>query len=874
MQAPSTPTPLHRTVHKVPSRKSLFLGQQQNSSSFYTSTSKSNYGSNTRSNSYLRLFIGALAITASKTSVLDDPRHLGGGIGWLVLGLWSSRIIGQLGQFIGDSRRKSKDGKISANNSIQLSIALAIQSVAFFTSLQHIGPLRLIIIAYMSSMVGSVSLTDINSLAPILPILFSSIYIIGQAATQNVTSLVGTIVFAATTFLADQYLSDISQIKTRYEDKDKSNNDKGLWHCLISTAVSSMIVFGLYQMNIIPIPLPISTIPGQRFASFITGLLVRYIPFPFASSTSTTTSSSAPGSVLQLKTNRDRILFICTIPVLQFFALHPIPTSIDLLVLLPLALFSTIMASGKKIGKKDRISPWGFTNKSLSTARSSWSFMSLLPAKWRPHLQTILNTPTSSKIFYFLLLNLAYMFVQMVYGVATNSLGLISDAIHMLFDCFGIAVGLWASVAATWKPDGRYTFGYSRVETLSGFANGCFLILISIFIIFEGIQRVLDPPEMETQQLLLVSAVGLGINLFGMWATGGHHHHGHSHGHDHGHGHSHAHSHGHSHIPVNEKKADHRHGHVHDHDHHRSESQGTSASTRPQRTLAKRRSSGYLRSHAQQDAHAHANAHNHDAHQHETCNGHGHDGHDHHHHDHEKSHTDSHTHHDHSHSHSHNHDDDHHHDHSLSHSHSHDDHGHGHDHAHSHNMRGVFLHVLADTLGSVGVIVSTILIKYTGWTGFDPIASLFIAVLIMASVIPLVIDSGKVLCLDVGSDKEEEIRNALSELKSIDGVANYASPRFWPRCEGELIGSIHIQLSISPSSFDPSKSYTPYLGGNNNQSHNQKQKDKDLIYVNSEKVLNRVDKLLKKKIRGLSELIIQIEGGAEEKGFCNCMTGR
>lgn len=42
----------------------------------------------------------------------------------------------------------------------------------------------------------------------------------------------------------------------------------------------------------------------------------------------------------------------------------------------------------------------------------------------------------------------------------------------MLFDCLGIGVGLWASVAATWKPDGQYTFGYTRVETLSGFANG------------------------------------------------------------------------------------------------------------------------------------------------------------------------------------------------------------------------------------------------------------------------------------------------------------------------------------------------------------------------------------------------------------------
>lgn len=77
---------------------------------------------------------------------------------------------------------------------------------------------------------------------------------------------------------------------------------------------------------------------------------------------------------------------------------------------------------------------------------------------------------------------------------------------------------------------------------------------------------------------------------------------------------------------------------------------------------------------------------------------------------------------------------------------------------------------LQDTLGSVGVIISTILIRLTGWTGFDPLASLFIALLIMASVIPLVIDSGKVLCLDVGSDSEAQIRAALAEVSLPGGV--------------------------------------------------------------------------------------------------------
>ncbi|KAG8694772.1 putative zinc transporter msc2, partial [Ceratobasidium sp. 394] len=56
----------------------------------------------------------------------------------------------------------------------------------------------------------------------------------------------------------------------------------------------------------------------------------------------------------------------------------------------------------------------------------------------RSYLKTILANPESRKIFYFLMLNLCYMLVQMLYGVWTNSLGLISDAIHMAFDCMAI----------------------------------------------------------------------------------------------------------------------------------------------------------------------------------------------------------------------------------------------------------------------------------------------------------------------------------------------------------------------------------------------------------------------------------------------------
>ena len=65
----------------------------------------------------------------------------------------------------------------------------------------------------------------------------------------------------------------------------------------------------------------------------------------------------------------------------------------------------------------------------------------------------------------------------------------------------------------------------------------------------------------------------------------------------------------------------------------------------------------------------------------------------------------------------------------------------------------------------MGVIISTLLIQFYGWTGFDPIASLFIAILIAASVIPLVMDTGKVLALDV-AERDVDIQHALTEVFS------------------------------------------------------------------------------------------------------------
>lgn len=132
------------------------------------------------------------------------------------------------------------------------------------------------------------------------------------------------------------------------------------------------------------------------------------------------------------------------------------------------------------------------------------------------------------------------------------------------------------------------------------------------------------------------------------------------------------------------------------------------------------------------------------------------------------------------------------HDHGHGHGHHHHGHDHGHGHGHNANMQGVFLHIMADTLGSAGVIVSTLLIQWFGWTGFDPIASLFIAVLIVMSVIPLIKQSASVLMLELSDHVVNQVEGTLEEVKRLDGVTGVEACRFWPNEAETVVGSIHV----------------------------------------------------------------------------------
>ncbi|KAJ2181099.1 putative zinc transporter msc2 [Coemansia sp. RSA 530] len=111
-------------------------------------------------------------------------------------------------------------------------------------------------------------------------------------------------------------------------------------------------------------------------------------------------------------------------------------------------------------------------------------------------------------------------------------------------------------------------------------------------------------------------------------------------------------------------------------------------------------------------------------------------------------------------------------------------------------MQGVFLHVLADTLGSVGVIISTLLIQTFGWTGFDPLASIAIAGLIFASVVPLVRDSVHMLLLRLPDQSQADVRTAVSQItEQVGGVVKLTKVQFWPVTETQIVGIVHVTVN-------------------------------------------------------------------------------
>ncbi|XP_014209060.1 zinc transporter 7 [Copidosoma floridanum] len=147
------------------------------------------------------------------------------------------------------------------------------------------------------------------------------------------------------------------------------------------------------------------------------------------------------------------------------------------------------------------------------------------------------------------------------------------------------------------------------------------------------------------------------------------------------------------------------------------------------------------------------------------------------------------------------------------HNHNHSDHGHSHNHhshhhhhdieiEHSHTssgnsqiMKGVFLHILADTLGSVGVIISAVLMQMFGWLIADPICSMFIAILIVLSVWSLLKESAEVLMQRQPHELDNALPQCYHKVTQLAGVYSVQEQHFWTLCSNNYVGCIKLEVA-------------------------------------------------------------------------------
>ncbi|KAI5305163.1 hypothetical protein KEM56_005121 [Ascosphaera pollenicola] len=410
-----------------------------------------------------------------------------------------------------------------------------------------------------------------------------------------------------------------------------------------------------------------------------------------------------------------------------------------------------------------------------------------------------------SRLTILLTIDSVFFLIELSVGYAVHSLALVADSFHMLNDVLSLLVGLWAvNVARTKKSSKSYTYGWQRAETLGALINGVFLIALCVSIFMEAVQRLVEVQEVQQPFLVLVvGSFGLLSNIVGLLLFG----HGHDHGGEEEEGHDHAgHSHEGEHTHGDDEEAGHarrsrqidpadEHGsvigvlpqtvlahaeedfsdasdtpewtrdpsralhpanmrreiieagrHIHKPGKSRPSSSSTNADERSGLLSGQKHSHGGYSTSATSpgnqlhSTHIHAKPKDPNAKQ-----------------------------------------------------------GHGHGHGHNHgdlNMRGVFLHVLGDALGNVGVIAAALIIWLTDWNWrmySDPAISLIITCIILYTAIPLCKAASRMLLQAVPPGLS--IDHIAQDIESLPGVVSCHHVHVWQLSDTKLVASLHIQVA-------------------------------------------------------------------------------
>ncbi|MDR3548225.1 MAG: cation diffusion facilitator family transporter [Candidatus Pacebacteria bacterium] len=296
-------------------------------------------------------------------------------------------------------------------------------------------------------------------------------------------------------------------------------------------------------------------------------------------------------------------------------------------------------------------------------------------------------------------LNFSCMFLEMIYGYISNSLGLITDSVHMFFDCSALVLSLLATYFSSFPANEKFNYGYGRVEVISGFTNCVFLVFVAFSIVLESCERLIRPQLIVADQLIVVSVIGLLVNIAGIF------------------------------LLINPEDAE----------------EPAAQETPQQRSeeLQSLRQGEEVSLEVMSNAPTSASASAEKSHKRKAKKG-----------------------------------------------------------SRNENLAGLFLHITSDALGSVGVIVSAVCIRYYGIVMSDPICSLGISVLIIASILSLLKSTVTTLTMRLSDRMDRKMDKVMTDVLSMESVADCKELKLWVYRRSEPVMTAKVEIDKGKSLSD------------------------------------------------------------------------
>lgn len=129
------------------------------------------------------------------------------------------------------------------------------------------------------------------------------------------------------------------------------------------------------------------------------------------------------------------------------------------------------------------------------------------------------NNKSEKNILIAFILNLSFAIFEFIGGVFTNSVAIISDSIHDIGDAMSIGLSFFLEKKSKQKPDDKYTYGYVRYSVIGSLITTIILIIGSIFVVYNAINRIINPVEVNYNGMIIFAVFGVIINFLAAYFT-------------------------------------------------------------------------------------------------------------------------------------------------------------------------------------------------------------------------------------------------------------------------------------------------------------------------------------------------------------------